>query len=70
MVRRTFPAGSDVVIHEPGEPDSSIEVPNGGSPLDQVTGWLLPDSTVDSIIGLTDEHGGEVSGSNTIELIR
>lgn len=63
-----FPAGTTVII-EPGEPSSSVEIPNGGSPLDQVTGWLLPNSTVEAIVGLTDEAGGEVSGSNTIELI-
>lgn len=64
-----YPSGGDPVIMDTGQPESSVTVPNGGSPLDQVTGWLLPDSTVESIIGLTDEAGGEVSGSNVIELI-
>lgn len=65
-----FPNGGTPVIVEPGQPSASVTVPSGGSPLDQVTGWLLPDSVVDSIIGLTDEAGGQVTGSNTIELIR
>lgn len=65
-----FPDGSDVVIVEPGDPTTSFLVPNGGSPLDQVTGWLLPNSTVEAVIGILDEAGGEVSGSNVIELIQ
>jgi len=64
-----YPNGDTPIIMEPGQPEASVAIPNGGSPLDQVTGWLLPDSTVDAIIGLTDEAGGEVSGSNVIELI-
>ncbi len=64
-----YPNGGTTVIMEPGQPETSVSVPNGGSPLDQVTGWLLPDTTVESIIGLTDEAGGEVSGSNVVELI-
>lgn len=64
-----FPEGEDVVIVEPGETAHPVEIPEGGSPLDQVTGWLLPDSTVEVIVGTLDEAGGEVSGSNLIELI-
>lgn len=63
-----FPNGGSTVIVDPGDPRTTVEVPSGGSPLDQVTGWLLPQSTVDSIIGIIDSAGGEVSGSNTIEL--
>jgi hypothetical protein len=62
-----FPAGTPVII-EPGDPRATVTVPSGGSPLDQVTGWLLPSSTVESIIGLIDTAGGEVNGSNSVEL--
>ncbi len=64
-----FPTGGGATIVEAGESSPEVHVPNGGSPLDQVTGWLLPNNTVPSVIAPTDAEGGEVSGANIVELL-
>lgn len=64
-----FPSGPRLVVTEPGDPTDRVIVPNGGSPLGQVTGWLLPDTTLGSIVELDDAAGGEVTGSAPIELL-
>jgi len=34
------------IIHTPGSGGATITLPNGSAPIDQVTGWLLPDGTL------------------------
>ena len=34
------------IIHTPGSASGTINLPNGNAPVDQVTGWLLPNETL------------------------
>ena len=36
------------IVHTPGSGSGVISLPNGSAPVDQVTGWLLPDDTLPS----------------------
>jgi hypothetical protein len=49
--------------YQPGEGTSTISVPNGSSPLDQITGYLLPMASIDQEI-----LEGQVAGMGPYEL--